>query len=59
MPPTIDEIAELFEFLDADRKGMIKADDIIELLDLREKMKAGNFDSEKVQSLSEKKKVEI
>lgn len=59
MPPTIDEIAELFEFLDADRNGMLKAEDLMELLDLREKMKAGNFDSEKVQSLPEKKKVEI
>ena len=38
---------------------MIKADDIMELLDLREKMKASNFDSEKLQSLAEKKKVEI
>ena len=59
MPPTIDEIAELFEFLDADRNGMLKAEDLMELLDLREKMKAGNFDSERVQSLPEKKKVEI
>ena len=59
MPPTIDEIAELFEFLDSDRKGMIKAEDLMELLDLREKMKAGNFDNDKMQTLPEKKKVEI
>ena len=38
---------------------MIKAQDLIDLLELREKMKAGNFDSEKVDALNDKKKVEI
>lgn len=59
MPPSIPEIAELFEFLDADHKGMISASEILELLTLKERLKAGNFDPEKVEKISDAKNVEI
>ena len=38
-PPSLDQIAELFEFLDHDRTGMITASDLLYYLELHEKAK--------------------
>ena len=38
-PPALDEIADLFEFLDHDRSGMIASSDLLYYLELHEKAK--------------------
>ena len=43
-PPSLEQIAELFEFLDSDHNGMIEASSIITLITESEKLKNANFD---------------
>lgn len=43
-PPTLVEIAELFEFLDEDRTGMISGQDLIHMLEVAERLKNAQFD---------------
>jgi hypothetical protein len=38
-PPDLIEIAELFEFLDEDRTGMIESKDLMNLFELAERLK--------------------
>jgi len=47
MPPTIEEIAQIFEFLDEDRSGMIKGQDFMSLLETAERIKISNVDLKK------------
>jgi Ca2+-binding EF-hand superfamily protein len=43
-PPTIEEICEMFEFLDEGRSGMIAGEDLLNLLELSERLKTAQFD---------------
>jgi|TARA_B110000238_G_C15995629_1_gene382150 Ca2+-binding EF-hand superfamily protein len=44
MPPTIEDIVEMFEFLDEDRSGMIKAENFMSFLETAERIKISNVD---------------
>ena len=44
LPPTIEEIAQIFEFLDEERSGMIKASNFMSFLELAERLKIANMD---------------
>jgi Ca2+-binding EF-hand superfamily protein len=46
-PPDVIEIAELFEFLDEDRNGMIEAKDLMSALEISQRLKMAAFDIEK------------
>jgi len=46
-PPDIAQIAELFEFLDEDRTGMIEAKDLMNALEIAERLKLAAFEHEK------------
>lgn len=43
-PPTLIEIAELFEFLDEDKSGMISASNLLEMLEMTQRLKDAKFD---------------
>ena len=43
-PPTVQEIAEMFEFLDEDKSGMVKASNLMELLEVTQRLKDSKFD---------------
>lgn len=43
-PPSIEEMCEMFEFIDEDRTGMISANDLIGFLELSERLKLAQFD---------------
>lgn len=43
-PPDVTVIAELFEFLDEDRTGMIEAKDLMSALETAERLKMASFD---------------
>ena len=47
MPPSIEEIVEMFEFLDEDRSGMIKAENFMSFLETAERIKISNVDLKK------------
>lgn len=47
MPPNIEEIAQIFEFLDEDRSGMIKGQDFMSFLKTAELLKISNVDLKK------------
>ena len=38
-PPDINELAEIFEFLDEDHSGMISANDLMQFLETAERLK--------------------
>ena len=44
MPPKIEDIVEMFEFLDEDRSGMIKAENFMSFLETAERIKISNVD---------------
>lgn len=46
-PPTLDEIVEMFEFLDINKTGMISSKDLVEHLKLCESLKEAKFDQSK------------
>ena len=46
-PPSIEEIAQVFEFLDEERTGMIKAKDLMTFLENAERLKISNIDLRK------------
>ena len=43
-PPTLEEMAELFEFLDEDYQGMISAENLVAFLETTERLKTANFE---------------
>jgi len=43
-PPSMDEICEMFEFLDENRHGTISANDLVYMLELSERLKSSQFD---------------
>jgi len=47
LPPTIEDIVEMFEFLDEDRSGMIKAENFMSFLETAERIKIANVDLKK------------
>ena len=47
MPPSIEDIVEMFEFLDEDRSGMIKAENLMSFLETAERIKIANVDLKK------------
>ena len=47
MPPSIEEIAEIFEFLDEELSGMIKAKDFMTFLEHSERLKISNVNLKK------------
>ena len=47
MPPAIEDIVEMFEFLDEDRSGMIKAENFMSFLETAERIKIANVDLKK------------
>ena len=49
MPPTIEEIAQIFEFLDEERSGMIESKNLMSFLELAERLKIANMDYKKYQ----------
>ena len=46
-PPDVAQIAELFEFLDEDRTGMIEARDLMSALETAQRLKMSAFDYDK------------
>ena len=44
MPPSVEEISDMFEFLDEDRTGMISSKDLLAFLELAERLKNARFD---------------
>lgn len=42
--PSLEQIAEMFEFLDVDHTGMIEAKEVVELLNQSERLKVAGFD---------------
>jgi Ca2+-binding EF-hand superfamily protein len=38
-PPSVEEICEMFEFLDESRSGMVSGEDLLNLLELSERLK--------------------
>ena len=47
MPPSLEDIVEMFEFLDEDRSGMIKAQNFLSFLETAERIKIANVDLKK------------